>query len=232
MQNRRQHIHRGRIRIAAGHHRGTETGAGFTTGTPWLAVNPDHTTVNAAAQVGVPGSVFEHYRRLIALRHEDPVVTDGDFELLLPDHPAIWAFLRRTPEAELLVAANFSAEVTGVRLPLGSRMALDVDLRGNGGGYLDPSLVHQEAGQQPGPLVAGQLVTLDVPPGEIGTAELEFRDVIGYCFEGLAAVLALGAAACGGSTSANGVSASRSTQPPPTHRSSAAARALTSSMAG
>ena len=62
-------------------------GAGFTTGTPWLAVNPDHTEVNAAAEVGDPGSVFEHYRRLIALRHADPVVTDGDFELLLPDHP-------------------------------------------------------------------------------------------------------------------------------------------------
>ena len=71
-------------------------GAGFTTGTPWLAINPDHTEVNAAAQVGDPGSVFEHYRRLIALRHADPVVTDGDFELLLPDHPSIWAFLRRT----------------------------------------------------------------------------------------------------------------------------------------
>ena len=93
-------------------------GAGFTTGTPWLAINPDHTTVNAAAQVGEPGSVFEHYRRLIALRHEDPVVTDGDFELLLPEHPAIWAFLRRTAEAELLVAANFSADVVDADLTL------------------------------------------------------------------------------------------------------------------
>ena len=93
-------------------------GAGFTTGTPWIAINPDHTTVNAAAQVGDPGSVFEHYRRLIALRHEDPVVTDGDFELLLPEHPAIWAFLRRTADAELLVAANFSADVVDAELPL------------------------------------------------------------------------------------------------------------------
>ena len=93
-------------------------GAGFTTGTPWLAINPDHTTVNAAAQVGEPGSVFEHYRRLIALRHEDPVLTDGDFELLLPEHPAIWAFLRRTTEAELLVAANFSADVVDADLTL------------------------------------------------------------------------------------------------------------------
>ena len=69
-------------------------------------------------QVGQPGSVFEHYRKLIELRHADPVVTDGDFELLLPDHPAIWAFLRRGPDAELLVAANFSADVTAAALPL------------------------------------------------------------------------------------------------------------------
>ncbi len=100
-------------------------GAGFTAGTPWLAVNPDHVTVNAALDIGDPGSVLEHYRRLIALRHQDPVVTDGDFELLLPGHPAIWAFLRRTAGAELLVAANFSAEVTGVRLPLAPSLAGD-----------------------------------------------------------------------------------------------------------
>ena len=93
-------------------------GAGFTTGTPWLAVNPDHVTVNAAAETGDPRSVLEHYRRLIALRHEDPVVTDGTFELLLPDHPSIWAFLRRAPHAELLVAANFSAAPVSVRLPV------------------------------------------------------------------------------------------------------------------
>jgi len=93
-------------------------GAGFTTGTPWLPINPDHVTVNAAAETGDPGSVLEHYRRLIALRHEDPVVTDGDFELLLPEHPTIWAFLRRTPAAELLVAANFSAAPVTAALPL------------------------------------------------------------------------------------------------------------------
>jgi oligo-1,6-glucosidase len=93
--------------------------AGFTTGTPWIAVNPDYPEVNAAAEVGRPGSVYEHYRKLIELRHTDPVVTDGEFELLLPDHPVIWAFLRRGAEGELLVAANFSADVTAAALPLG-----------------------------------------------------------------------------------------------------------------
>ena len=92
--------------------------AGFTSGTPWIAVNPDHVTVNAAAQVGRDGSVFEHYRQLIALRHADPVVTDGEFELLLADHPVIWAFVRRGRGAELLVAANFSADPVSAVLPL------------------------------------------------------------------------------------------------------------------
>ena len=92
--------------------------AGFTAGIPWIAVNPDYTDVNAAAQVGRDGSVFEHYRQLIALRHADPVVTDGEFALLLPEHPAIWAFVRRGRDAELLVAANFSAEAVSATLPL------------------------------------------------------------------------------------------------------------------
>ena len=93
-------------------------GAGFTSGTPWIAVNPDYRDVNAAAQVGAADSVFEHYRRLIALRHADPVVTDGEFELLLAEHPAIWAFVRRGRDAQLLVAANFSADRVSAVLPL------------------------------------------------------------------------------------------------------------------
>jgi oligo-1,6-glucosidase len=98
-------------------------GAGFTAGTPWIAINPDYTEVNAAAEVGHPASVFEHYRQLIALRHADSVVTDGDFELLLGDHPAIWAFVRRGAGAELLVAANFSSAAVKVPLPLDSGWA-------------------------------------------------------------------------------------------------------------
>jgi oligo-1,6-glucosidase len=79
--------------------------AGFTTGTPWIGVNPDHATV-------------AHYRRLIELRHTDPAVTDGRFELLLAQHPALWVFLRRYAVTVLLVAANLSAETVTALLPL------------------------------------------------------------------------------------------------------------------
>jgi oligo-1,6-glucosidase len=54
--------------------------------------------------------VFHHYRRLIALRHDDPVVAHGDFTLLLPDHEEVWAFVRRLDGQELLVVANMSSK--------------------------------------------------------------------------------------------------------------------------
>ena len=102
--------------------------AGFTSGTPWLPVNPNHVTINAAAQVNDPDSVFAHYQRLIRLRHEEPIVVAGDFTMLLPDHPQVFAYLRRlpaTPESaagsegprELLVVANLGDDAVDVELP-------------------------------------------------------------------------------------------------------------------
>ncbi|NEM06808.1 alpha,alpha-phosphotrehalase [Geodermatophilus normandii] len=80
--------------------------AGFTTGTPWIAVNPDAAEWNAAAQREDPTSVFAHHRRLIALRHEDPVVATGDFTMLLPDHDDVYAFTRSLDGDTLLVVCN------------------------------------------------------------------------------------------------------------------------------
>lgn len=97
--------------------------AGFTTGTPWLPVNPNHREINAASQVGVPGSVFEHHRQLIALRHEEPAVAHGDFTLLLPDHEQLFAFTRRHGAVELVVVANFSGKSTELPEVLAERCA-------------------------------------------------------------------------------------------------------------
>ncbi len=80
--------------------------AGFTTGTPWIAVNPDYVQWNAAAQRDDPDSVFAHYRRLIALRHELPVVQTGDFTMLAPDHDHLYAFRRALAGDELIVVGN------------------------------------------------------------------------------------------------------------------------------
>jgi oligo-1,6-glucosidase len=60
--------------------------AGFTTGTPWMAVNPNYATINAHDQQADELSVLHHYRRLIALRRGEPAVAHGDFHMLLGDH--------------------------------------------------------------------------------------------------------------------------------------------------
>ncbi|GAA0940517.1 glycoside hydrolase family 13 protein [Virgisporangium aurantiacum] len=84
--------------------------AGFTTGTPWLAVNPNYPTVNASKATADPDSVFHYYRRLIELRHTEPVVAHGDFTMLLPDDDRVYAFTRRLGDVELLVLGNFSGD--------------------------------------------------------------------------------------------------------------------------
>jgi oligo-1,6-glucosidase len=84
--------------------------AGFTTGQPWLPANPNKDTVNAAAAVADPDSVFHHYRRLIEMRHTSPVVVHGRFELLLAEHEQVWAFTRTRGDEALLVLANWSSE--------------------------------------------------------------------------------------------------------------------------
>jgi oligo-1,6-glucosidase len=84
--------------------------AGFTTGEPWIPVNPDHSEINAEAALADPDSVFHHYRKLIAFRHEEPAVAEGDFTMLLPDDERVYAFTRRHGDTELLVIANFSAD--------------------------------------------------------------------------------------------------------------------------
>jgi oligo-1,6-glucosidase len=95
--------------------------AGFTTGTPWLPVNPNHTEINAEAARADPDSVFHHYRRLIELRHSEPVVAHGDFTMLLPEDEQVYAFTRRLDDTELLVLGNFSGEPVVARVPAAER---------------------------------------------------------------------------------------------------------------
>jgi oligo-1,6-glucosidase len=90
--------------------------AGFTKGTPWLPVNPNHSEINAAAAVDDPDSVYHFYRRLIELRHSEPAVVHGDFTMLLPNDERLYAFTRTLGDTTLLVIGNFTAETVRAEL--------------------------------------------------------------------------------------------------------------------
>ncbi len=104
--------------------------AGFGVGEPWLPVHADASRAHASALRADPESVFHHYRRLIALRHELPVTALGDFTMLAAEHERLYAFRRRLGDDALLVVANWSdTEVplagSGAEPPADAELLLD-----------------------------------------------------------------------------------------------------------
>ena len=96
-----------------------EPHAGFTTGTPWIGVVDNYKSINAAAQVEDPDSIFRWYRTLIALRKQYKVISEGRIQMLMPDDDALLAYRRWTDDEELLVVCNLTADTAPVTLPEG-----------------------------------------------------------------------------------------------------------------
>ena len=86
----------------------SEKNAGFSTGTPWIPVNPNYTDINAEKALADPDSVFYYYQKLIRLRHETPVIVYGVFEPLLTDDHNVYAWRRVLGDQVLTVACNWS----------------------------------------------------------------------------------------------------------------------------
>jgi len=91
--------------------------AGFTTGTPWLKVNPRYQEINLETDRQSPDSIFAYYQKLIAMRKTDPAILDGCFRMLLPEHETIVMYLRNCTRQTLLVVANFSGNAQALPVP-------------------------------------------------------------------------------------------------------------------
>ena len=91
--------------------------AGFTTGKPWLTVNPNHAEINAEAALADPDSVFYYYQKLISLRKSLEVFRSGSFTLLCPEDEKVFAYTRDTDKGHLLVVCNFSGDEVGFDWP-------------------------------------------------------------------------------------------------------------------
>jgi oligo-1,6-glucosidase len=87
-----------------------EKNAGFSSGAPWIPVNPNYQRINAAAQVEDPNSVWTYYRQLIRFRKEHPVIVYGSYELLLPEDEQVYAYRRGCEGATVLVICNFTGD--------------------------------------------------------------------------------------------------------------------------
>ena len=85
-----------------------ENAAGFTCGTPWIAINPNFRSVNREAEEEDGGSVLNYVRELIRLRKSSPALTYGGYEVLGPEHPHVYAYRRWLGDEEWTIVLNFS----------------------------------------------------------------------------------------------------------------------------
>ena len=113
--------------------------AGFTTGRPWIEVTRNADVINVETDRSAGDrSIFDYYRRLIALRHELPVVALGEFALLEPEHPTLYAFTRTRGDDRLLIVGNWSG--APLDLPAGLTADAGEHLIGNYAEWNDTTL--------------------------------------------------------------------------------------------
>ena len=118
--------------------------AGFTQGTPWLAVADNYRDINAEQAVADPDSVFYFYQRLIALRKEVAVITHGDYRDLLPEHREIFAYQRQSATQTLVCLNNYYGQESECVLPAELDVSQARYLLGNYAGITEQHVsVHQ-----------------------------------------------------------------------------------------
>ena len=91
--------------------------AGFTSGTPWISVNPNYTEINAKEQMEREDSVFHYYQKLIKLRKENEIIVYGDYKLFLPDSEELYVYMRSYKGQKLLVICNFTEKEIVYKIP-------------------------------------------------------------------------------------------------------------------
>ena len=89
---------------------------GFTSGTPWIQVNPNYVEVNAAAQEQDPDSELNYFRTLNQVRKNNLTLVYGAYALLLPEHTQVYAYTRTLDEDKILVLLNFSSDTVTLNI--------------------------------------------------------------------------------------------------------------------
>ena len=96
----------------------TENG-GFTTGKPWIKINPNYKTINAEESLKDPDSIFYYYQKLIKLRHQYDIIVYGTYDEFYPDDKNLYVYTRTLDSQKLFVALNFTKESHPLQIPNG-----------------------------------------------------------------------------------------------------------------
>ncbi|MGM0807025.1 MAG: glycoside hydrolase family 13 protein [Bacillota bacterium] len=86
----------------------SDENAGFTTGTPWMKVNPNFTEINVEKQEQDEHSILSFYKKMIALKKNNEVFTYGVYDLILEEDEQIYAYTRTLGEEKIVVITNLS----------------------------------------------------------------------------------------------------------------------------
>ena len=99
---------------------------GFTTGTPWMKVNLNYTTINEEAENNDPNSVLNYFRKVVTLRKEHQVLVYGQYVLLDKSNPYVYTYIRKNNEEKILVLLNFSSHnaTTNIETQIGNAKIL------------------------------------------------------------------------------------------------------------
>jgi oligo-1,6-glucosidase len=106
----------------------TTENSGFTTGTPWLKVNPNYKTINAEAEEKDPNSVLNYFRKLVQLRKKEPTLVYGKYTLLDKENPNVYAYTRELNGKKILILLNFTDKNSSYKIGIStakSKIILD-----------------------------------------------------------------------------------------------------------
>ena len=115
-----------------------EKNAGFTTGSPWLMVNPNYETINREAAEQDPDSVLHFYRKLLRLRSGSDVLLYGEFCLIEREHPQVFAYTRTLSGEQIVVLCNMSAKDAFLETPCDGECLLSNSKSDMRAGILEP----------------------------------------------------------------------------------------------
>jgi oligo-1,6-glucosidase len=86
--------------------------AGFSSGNPWIKINPNYKEINVEKDLAEPNSIYTYYQKLIALRKKNAVMIYGEYNNLSDDHASLYVYTRGLNDTQWLVILNFADHET------------------------------------------------------------------------------------------------------------------------